>query len=111
MWLAKGSRPRHRIRVLVVFLFFFCFKSNLCVSLSLINERFGLRERKRRLAKVLVMGVEPWNTFEMSIRLLGCCDNKSEKKKMIERAVLFFVVLLFYFVQRPASIIYVVGVG
>lgn len=79
MWLAKGSRPRHRIRVLVVFLFF--FKSNLSVYLSLINERFGLRERKRRLAKVLVMGVEPWNTFEMSIRLLGCCDNKSEKKR------------------------------
>lgn len=80
MWLAKGSRPRHRIRVLVVFLFCF-FKSNLSVYLSLINERFGLRERKKRLAKVLVMGVEPWNTFEMSIRLLGCCDNKSEKKR------------------------------
>ena len=30
---------------------------------------------------------------------------------MIERAVLFFVVLLFYFVQRPASIMYVVVVG
>lgn len=45
------------------FLFVFVvFKSNLSVDRSLINERFGLRG-KRRLAKVLVMGIEPWNTF------------------------------------------------